>query len=54
VAERMCISLCHAAGFSNTEVAAELQLPLGTVKSHISRGLSRLRALLTPATHTKG
>jgi RNA polymerase sigma-70 factor (ECF subfamily) len=49
-AERLCIALCHGAGFSNSEVADELQLPLGTVKSHISRGLNKLRALLIPET----
>ena len=41
--ERLCVSLCHGAGFSHSELAAELDLPLGTVKSHVLRGTRRLR-----------
>ena len=48
-AERLCVSLCHGAGFSQPEIAAALNLPLGTVKSHVTRGLARLRRRLEDA-----
>jgi RNA polymerase sigma-70 factor (ECF subfamily) len=44
--ERLCVGLCHGAGFSHAEIAADLNLPVGTVKSHIRRGLDRLRSRL--------
>ena len=40
------ISLNMSIGFSHAEVAAIMDLPLGTVKSHINRGLVKLRELL--------
>lgn len=43
-AERMCVSLCIGAGMTHQEAAIELRLPLGTVKSHVHRGLVKLRA----------
>jgi RNA polymerase sigma factor (sigma-70 family) len=43
-AERMCISLCIGIGMTHNEAAVELRLPLGTVKSHVHRGLVKLRA----------
>lgn len=46
--ERLCVSLCHGAGMSHPEIAAAIDLPLGTVKSHVKRGLDRLRARLVP------
>lgn len=48
-AERLCVSLCHGAGFSQLEIATALNLPLGTVKSHVTRGLARLRRRLEDA-----
>jgi RNA polymerase sigma-70 factor (ECF subfamily) len=45
-AERVCVSLCFGAGFSHAEAAELLNAPLGTVKSHVKRGLDRLRARL--------
>lgn len=44
--ERLCVSLCHGAGMAHPEIAAALDLPLGTVKSHVKRGLDKLRARL--------
>jgi RNA polymerase sigma factor (sigma-70 family) len=46
--ERLCVSLCHGAGLSHPEIASAMNLPLGTVKSHVKRGLDKLRARLTP------
>ena len=48
-AERLCVTLCFGAGLSHGEAAESLNLPLGTVKSHVKRGLEKLRARLGPA-----
>ena len=45
-AERMCVSLCYGAGFSHAQAAEALNTPLGTVKSHVKRGLDKLRVRL--------
>lgn len=42
VEQRACVALCLAADFSHAEVAEALGMPLGTVKSHVSRGRARL------------
>ena len=47
-AERVCVSLCYGAGFSHAEAALALETPLGTVKSHVKRGLDKLRSRLAP------
>ncbi len=46
-AERLCVSLCCGAGFSHVEAAEALKSPLGTVKSHVRRGLDKMKAHLT-------
>ena len=46
--ERMCVSLCYGAGMSHSEAAAALNAPLGTVKSHVKRGMDKLRLRLAP------
>ena len=45
-AERLCVSLCYGAGLSHAEAAEATNAPLGTVKSHIKRGLEKLRKRL--------
>ena len=46
--QRAAVALCLGEGFSHSEAAAILKLPLGTVKSHVTRGRERLlRALET-------
>lgn len=44
--QRACVALCLAADFSHAEAAQALGLPLGTVKSHVTRGRTRLLAVL--------
>jgi RNA polymerase sigma-70 factor (ECF subfamily) len=48
VEERICVVLCHAEGMSHGEIATHTGWPLGTVKSHVTRGSARLRAWLDP------
>ena len=43
---RACVALCLADGWSHAEAAAALDLPLGTVKSHVARGRARLLVAL--------
>jgi len=46
--QRACVALCLAAGYSHAEAAEALALPLGTVKSHVTRGREKLLAALDP------
>ena len=41
--QRLCVSLCYGADLTHAEAAEVLNAPLGTVKSHVKRGLDRLR-----------
>lgn len=41
--ERACLLLCYGEGYSHGEISDLLNLPLGTVKSHIRRGVLRIR-----------
>jgi RNA polymerase sigma-70 factor (ECF subfamily) len=43
---RLCVVLAYNEGMSHPEIVALTSLPLGTVKSHIARGASRLRETL--------
>lgn len=43
---RLCVVLAYNEGMSHPEIVALTGLPLGTVKSHISRGAARLREIL--------
>jgi RNA polymerase sigma-70 factor (ECF subfamily) len=43
---RLCLVLAYNEGMSHPEIAALTGLPLGTVKSHVSRGAARLREVL--------
>jgi RNA polymerase sigma-70 factor (ECF subfamily) len=45
-AERLCIVLAYSERMSHGEICSTTGLPLGTVKSHISRGSARLRQYL--------
>jgi RNA polymerase sigma factor (sigma-70 family) len=43
---RLCIVLSYKEGMSHSGIVEATGLPLGTVKSHINRGLQQLRKLL--------
>jgi len=44
--QRAAVMLCLGCGLSHTEAAEALDMPLGTVKSHVLRGRDRLRDAL--------
>lgn len=50
--QRTAVVLRHVVDLPIAEIAAVLGMPQGTVKSNISRGLQRLRALTSPDTTT--
>jgi RNA polymerase sigma factor (sigma-70 family) len=43
---RLCIVLGYHEGMSHGEISQSTGIPLGSVKSHIARGATRLRELL--------
>lgn len=45
-AQRAALTLCFALGLSNEEAAQALNIPLGTLKSHVNRGRERLAKML--------
>lgn len=44
---RQCIQLAYFRGYTHTELAARLNVPLGTIKSWIRRGLQQLNECLS-------
>lgn len=44
--ERACLVLCLGQGWSHSEAAAILDMPLGTLKSRLARATRRARAML--------
>lgn len=45
--QREVIVLRYFAGLSDSQIAAELDQPIGTVKSHLRRGLEQMRTAFT-------
>ena len=46
--QQVAIHLCLQRGFSHREAAAIMNIPLGSVKTHVLRGKQKLQALLAP------
>lgn len=44
---RLCVVLAYSEGLSHPEIVTLTGMPLGTVKSHITRGAARLREVLS-------
>lgn len=49
--QQRCVALAFLEGLSHIEVAERLGMPLGTVKSHVRRGLLAMRAHLQECGH---
>lgn len=49
--QQRCVALAFLEGLSHPEIAARLEMPLGTVKSHVRRGLLAMRAYLQDRGH---
>jgi RNA polymerase sigma-70 factor (ECF subfamily) len=47
-AQRQSLALAYYQGLSHTEVAAQMGVPVGSVKSWLRRGLERLKDCLQP------
>ena len=45
--QRQVLELCYVEGFSHKDAAKQLDLPLGTVKTHARRGLMALKSQMT-------
>lgn len=45
--ERLCVTLNFSGDLSHQDIADELKIPLGTVKSHIRRALDQLKTILS-------
>jgi RNA polymerase sigma-70 factor, ECF subfamily len=41
--DRMLSVLCYAHGLSHSEIAEVIDMPLGTVKSHVHRAKAKIR-----------
>ncbi len=50
--ERACLTLAYATGMTHPEIVAITGLPLGTVKTHISRGRQKLQQWLKDNDHS--
>ncbi len=44
--QRAAVMMCLAHGFTHAEAAEALDIPLGTIKSHVARGREKLRQAL--------
>lgn len=53
-AQREAVVLRHVVDLPMDEIAEILGVPEGTAKSHVSRGLKRLRADMNPTANTEG
>jgi RNA polymerase sigma-70 factor (ECF subfamily) len=53
-AERSCFLLLAYAKFSYKEIAATLDIPVGTVMTHLARGRARMRRLLVEHAKSEG
>jgi len=52
VEERACLTLAYAVGMSHPEIVEITGMPLGTVKTHISRGRQKLQQWLKDNDHS--